>query len=79
MKCVQLQYFTFTKCFRLFFYRGLFAVTYMYFSYEVMIAAVFCCQGIMERGDFVLADEISFRPGEISSTETKFPLSKIIS
>ena len=39
----------------------------MYFSNEVMITGVFCCQGIVERGNLVSADE------------TKILLSKIIS
>ena len=58
----------------------MFAVTYMYFSNEVMITAVFCCQlKTFGKRKLVSAEEILFRRGEISSAETKFPLSKIIS
>ena len=56
----------------------MFAVTYMYFSIEVMIKAVFCCQlRLLGTGNSLRQRKL--RLGEISSVETKFPLSKIIS
>ena len=58
---------------------SMFAVTYMYFSNQVMIKRFLLLAKAFGKRKFVSAEEISFRRGEISSAETKFPLSEIIS